>query len=428
MTNFTVRRGAFLTLVAIFLLAEARLTHAQEAVSTTSSELAASTTESKGSPSTNDLGTGIFAPLPFKVSFDVRGGYDDNVSTSNQFKQGSPFTNTGVTLIYDFGDQRTQLSLETGTAFTYYWDKISVPGVTENNYDISTYLRLTASHKVSPRLTLTMLDYLTYQTEPDFTIAQGSNRRGGNYFFTQDKFTVNYLWAPRFATATSYTLGVLHYDDSAAGLFQDHWENTLGNEFRFLLTPNTTLVAEYRFEIVTYDSIPRDSTTHFALAGFDHAFDPRLNVSLRGGAEFRDYNGGSNRTSPYFEGTLNYNVGKQTTISWINRYSIEEPDTLLNPSRETFRTGVAAKHDFTPKITGTLGAYYEHDDYQSVNQPGFVSTAFTEESIDLTISLRYAITRYLGVEAGYNYTDIISDISAREYTRNRYWAGVNLTF
>jgi len=425
MTNFTVRRGAFLTLVAIFLLAEARPGRAQEAVSATSSEL---TTESKGSASTNDLGTGIFSPLPFKVSFNVRGGYDDNVSTSNQFKQGSPFTNAGVTLIYNFGDQRTQLSLETGAAFTYYWDKISAPGVSENNYDINTYLRLSASHKVSPRLTLTMLDYLTYQTEPDFTIAQGSNRRNGNYFFTQDKFTVNYLWAPRFATATSYTLAVLHYDDSGVGFFQDHWENTFGNEFRFLLTPNTTAVVEYRFQIVTYDQIPRDSTTHFVLAGFDHSFDPRFNVSIRGGAEFRNYDGGGNQTSPYFEGTLNYNVGKQTTISWINRYAIEEPDTLLNQSRETFRTGVAAKHDFTPKITGTLGAYYEHDDYQSINQPGFVSTAFTEESIDLAISLRYAITRYLGVEAGYNYTDIISDVSAREYTRNRYWAGVNLTF
>jgi hypothetical protein len=333
-----------------------------------------------------------------------------------------------VALTYDFGDQRTQLSLETGAGFTYYWDNISVPGVSQSDYDISTYLRLSASHKVSARLTLSMVDYLTYQTEPDFTIAQGLNRRGGNYFFTQDKFTANYLWAPRFATATSYTLGVLHYDDSSVGLFENHWENTFGNEFRFLLAPTTTLVAEYRFQAVTYDNIPRDSTTHYALGGFDHTFDPRFNVSVRGGAQFRSYDQGGNRTSPYFEGTLNYNVGKQTTISWINRYSIEEPDTLLNPSRETFRTGISARHDFTSKISGSLGAYYEHDDYQSTNVPGAVSNGFTEESVDLSFTLRYAITRYLGIEAGYNYTDVTSDEAFREYTRNRYWGGVNLVF
>jgi hypothetical protein len=427
MTNFTVRRGALLTFLTL-LLGGALSARAQEAVSATSSDVAISTTESRGDASTHDFGTGIFAPLPFKLSFDVRGGYDDNVATSNQFKQGSPFTNASVAATYDFGDQRTQLSLETGAGFTYYWNNIKVPGISENDYDISVYLKLSASHKVSQRLTLSMVDYLTYQTEPDFTIAQGLNRRGGNYFFTQDKFTANFLWSPRFATATSYTLGALHYDDSGIGLFENHWENTIGNEFRFLLAPTTTLVAEYRFEAVTYDNIPRDSITHYALGGFDHTFDPRFSVTVRAGAEFRDYNEGGSRTSPYFDGTLSYNVGKQTSIAWINRYEIEEPDTLLNPSRETFRTGISARHDFTAKITGTLSAYYEHDDYQSINIPGTVSPGFTEQSVDLAFSLRYAITRYLGIEAGYNYTDVISDESFREYTRNRYWGGLNLTF
>lgn len=431
MTNFTVRRGAVLTLLAVLLSSATPMLRGQEAVSSTSSNLDTTTTtiQSAGGTKTTDLGTGIFSPLPFKVSFNVRGGYDDNVTTSNQFKQGSPFTNASVALTYDFGDPRTQLSLETGAGFTYYWDNISVPGVSEKDYDISTYLKLLVSHKVSPRLTLSMNDYLSYQTEPDFTIAQGLNRRGGNYFFTQDKFTANFEWAPRFATATSYTLGVLHYDDDNVGVFENHWENTFGNEFRFMLAPTTTLVAEYRFEIVTYDSIPRNSTTNFALGGFDHTFNPEVNVSVRGGVEFRSYEEGGDRTSPYFEGTLNYNVGKQTTLSWINRYAIEEPDTLLNQSRETFRTGIAAKHDFTAKISGTLGVYYEHDDYQSLDTPGgVVSTGFTEQSIDLALGLRYAITRYLGVEVGYNYTDVISDQALREYTRNRYWGGFNLTF
>jgi hypothetical protein len=430
MTNFTVRRGTLLTLITVLLVGGAPLLRAQQAVSATSSEVSTttSTEESKGTTSIRDLGTGVFSPLPFKLSFNVRGGYDDNVTTSKQFKQGSPFTNADVSLTYDFGDERTQLSLEGGAGFTYYWDNVSAPGVSTNDYDINTHLRLAVTHKATPRLTLSMVDYVTYQTEPDFTIAQGLNRRGGNYFYTGDKFTANYLWAPRFATATSYTLGYLRYDDSNIGFFENHWENTFGNEFRFILAPPTTLVAEYRFQIVTYESIPRDSTTHFALAGFDHVFNPQLNVTFRGGAEFRNYDQGGNKTAPYFEGNLNYNVGKRTTISWINRYAIEEPETLLNQSRETFRTGIAARHDFTSRITGTLGAYYEHDRYQSLNQPGVVVPGFTEQSVDLAFSVRYAITRNLGLEAGYNFTDVISDQSLREYTRNRYWGGLNFVF
>ncbi len=401
---------------------------AQVAVSNTSTSFATAT-ETKVDVPADDLGTGNFSTLPFKISFNVRGGYDDNVTTSTIFKKGSPFTNAGVALTYDFGDARTQLTLETGAGYTYYWDNVQIPGVKSNDYDINTYVRLAVTHKATPRLTLSMVDYLTYQTEPDFAIAQGVNRRGGNYFFTQDKFTANYLWAPRFATATSYTLGAIRYDDSGVGFFEDRIENTFGNEFRFLLAPNTTLVAEYRFEIISYDRIQRDSTTNFALAGFDHHFNTRFDVSLRGGAEFRSYDQqGGNRTSPYFEGTLNYAVGKQTTVSWVNRYAIEEPDVLLSPGRDTFRTGISARHAFTPKISASVAAYYEHDEYRAFNQPGAFNAAFTEEDVDLSVGLRYAVTRYIAVEAGYSLTDVWSDVALREYTRNRFWGGVNVTF
>src|SRR5206468_8641554 len=120
-----------------------------------------------------DIGTGIFSPFPFKISFNLRNGYDDNVTTSKDFKEGSGFTEGGVILTYDFGDSRTQLSLEAGASGTYYWQNIKIPGVSSiNDYDINTYLRFTGSHKATPRLTLSTTDYIAYLTEPDFSIAQ----------------------------------------------------------------------------------------------------------------------------------------------------------------------------------------------------------------------------------------------------------------
>jgi hypothetical protein len=171
--------------------------------------------------------------------------------------------------------------------------------------------------------------------------------------------------------------------------------------------------------------------TYFALGGFDHAFSSRLSASVRGGAEFRDYDNNSeasDQSAPYFEGTLNYAVGKNTSVSWTNRYAIEEPDVRLNPSRTTFRTGVRAKHDFTARISANVGLYYEHDDYDSVNTLTVISPSFTEEAFDAAVSLRFAVTRYLGIEAGFNHTEVTSDIFLREYSRNRYWAGINLLF
>lgn len=425
MRNFSALRRALLTLLlAVALLPGAR-GQTQTGPSTSFSANAPAGVDSTNS---GDLGSGIFGTLPFKLTFNIRGGYDDNVTTSNQLKQGSPFTNTGMTANYDFGDSRTRLNLQVGAGFTYYYDNIRGPSVTSHQYDIDTSVKLAVTHKASARLTLSMDAYIAYLSEPDFTIAQGTNQRAGNYFFTEDKFNANYLWSPRFATTTSYTLGALHYDDTAIGAFENRWENTFGNEFRFLLAPTTTLVAEYRFEFVTYQDANRNSQTHFALAGFDHNFDPRLSLSVRGGAEFRDFESDGSETGPYFEGTLTYAVAKQTSVSWTNRYGIEEPDVVLSQGRNTFRTGLSAKHDFTPKISATLGTYYQHDDYRSLSQPGFFVPGLTEQSVDVAFSVRYSITRYFALETGYNYTQILSDIPTREYTRNRFWGGLSVTF
>jgi hypothetical protein len=393
-------------------------------------ELPISSSESKNVPTEEELGTGNFSRLPFHVSVSVRGGYDDNVNTSNTNRQESWFTNSGVALTYDFGSPRTQLSLQVGGGATYYWEHTRAVGINNQDYDVNAYLSLSLLHKASPRLSFQASVYVTYQTEPDFTLALGLNRRSGNFFYTQDKFTVTYLWTPRFSTASSYTFGTIRYDDSGIGFFEDRFENTFGNEFKFLLWPTTSLVAEYRFQLVNYDhDLMRDSMTHFVLGGFDHSFSPRFNASFRGGAEFRDYEQSTgDRSSPYFEGTLNYALGKNTSIAWTNRYAIEEPDVLLNPSRTTFRTGLRVKHDFTARITANLGAYYQHDDYDSVNTATAFSPSFTEEAFDLALSVRYAITRFFGIEAGYTHTEVWSDILVREYSRNRFWGGVNVIF
>lgn len=434
MRGFKGHKGAFLSFAAAIICLAGGFAYAEEepvAISSTDSKIDMSSTDSQVAPTTGDLGTGNFSRFPFHVSVSVRGGYDDNITTSSIDRQESWFTNASAVFTYDFGNARTQAKLQTGGGVTYYWDNVRTVGISnDQNYDVNAYVSFSLLHKATPRLTLSTTGYATYQTEPDFTLALGLNRRNGNFFYTQDKFTATYLWTPRFSTATSYTFGAIQYDDSSIGFFQDRFENTFGNEFRFLLWRTTTLVAEYRFQLVSYDNdIGRDSMTHFALAGFDHTFNPRFNASFRGGAQFRAYEKSTDdRSSPYFEGTLNYALGKNTSVAWTNRYAIEEPDVLLSPSRTTFRSGLRASHNFTPRITGNLGLYYEHDDYESVNTATAFSPSFTEEAVDIAFSLRYVITRYLGVEAGYNHTEVSSDIALREYSRNRYWGGLNFVF
>ncbi len=368
-------------------------------------------------------GTGNFARAPFRVSISVREGYDDNVYTSSQNPVGSFFTSGSVVFDYKFGSARTNIDLQAFGGATYYYFR---PFGQE--YDVNSGLTVTISHQATPRLGLAGSAYLTYQSEPDFANGVGVNRRTGNYFYTNDKFSTSYQWAPRFSTVTSYTLGVLQYEDSAIGSYEDRFEHTFGNEFRFLWLPTTTLVGEYRFQIIDFDTAPRDSTTHFVLGGLDHSFSPRFNFSLRGGVEFREFDTFGEETSPYGEATLKYALGERSSISWTNRYGLDEPDVPGGSSRTTFRTGLSGSYAISPRFGTTLAVYYQHDENDSNSTPTFFVPAFNEDSLDISLGLRFELNRFFALIAGYSHTEVFSDITLREYARNRYFLGLNATF
>ncbi len=398
----------------------------------------------------SDLGIGKFATFPFQLSVSVRGGYDDNVITTNVRGNGSGYVGPNADLDYKFGDPRLQMGLRVSAGVVYYFDRspaqaptptpppgptpVPTPAPSFQEYDVNVSVGLSLVYKASARLNLSAVALVSYQTEPDFSANVGTNRRDGNYFYSQDRFIGNYAWLPRFATSTSYTLTVVKYDSSAFGAFLDRSEHLLGNEFRFLYKPETTLIADLRLQIVSYDQASSDSITELVLGGIEHNFNPRTTVSLRGGAEFRSFKDSKDRSQPYFEGTLSYAVGKRTSVSWTNRYSLEEPGVAGNQSRSTFRTGLQARYGFTRRISATAGFYYVHDEYDEgppVVFGPFVFAgppAFAEDSVDLAFGLRYEIKRNLAIDVGYGHTQISSDFSFREYSRNRYFGGLNVSF
>jgi len=426
-----------LLLTAIVFLVEPSTPWAQEALSTTGSGTTAEGAAGAPTAPTNGVsnssneapvqtapsGAAIFSQTPVQIYATVSGGYDDNVNTSTTAqKQSSGYTNANVILDYTFGDPRLQLRLNAGAGGTYY------EHVSGQDYDIDLKGALGITYRSSPRLTLGSTILAEYLTEPSFEYAGGLNSRNGNYLYTVDKFFVTYEWSRRISTKTSETFEAYEYDNDAVGASSNRITNTLGNELRFQLVPVTTLIGEYRYEIVNYENSFLNSTTHFALAGIDHVFDPRLSASVRGGAEFRSYDSQGDRSGPYFEGTLSYSFGRRTSVSWNNRYGLEEPDTPLAQSRTTFRTGVQTKFNLTSRIASIVDLYYVHDDFHPLTS-GFISiTSFSENTFDAGITLRYNVTTLFGIQLGYHYTDESSDSASREYSRNRVFAGANVTF
>ncbi len=295
--------------------------------------------------------------IPLSLSLSVHGGYDDNFRTS-QTGQGSWFTNEGATLTYDSPGKATHLGLRAGADLTYYPDQT---GRTDN---INAYIDASFLHNVSQRLKLDASVYATYRTEPDFGSNVGLDTRQGNYFHTLDSVSATYDWSQRFSTVTSDKFQLIRYDSSSAlSMSVNRFQDTIGQSLRYdLLHKGNTVVAEYRFEIVDYETSPRDSLTHFALVGFDQTFTPDLKLIMRGGATFRSYTEGTDQTNPYFEGSLTYAGAHHSSLSLRGSYGIEEPSSPDVLSRTTFRTGLEFKYDLTERTTASANAFYHREE------------------------------------------------------------------
>jgi hypothetical protein len=303
----------------------------------------------------------------------------------------------------------------------YYFDR--------TGYNPSGYLGLSLTHKPSRRMTLSLSVFAAYQTQPDLSNNLGSNQQLGAYIHSTDTISLDYSWMPRFSTVTSYTLGLVKYD-SSAGSLQNRIEHTFSEQFRYLLWPATTGVAEYRYGIINYESAPLDSTTNFLLAGLEHSFTPRLHGSFRAGVELRDSEDNGFQPGPYFESNLSY-ILRHGFVIWTNSYSIEEADQPGASARPSFRTGLTLNYGFTRRLTGSLALFYVYGENQSgggsSGSQSAGSSSSTENTFDIGPSLHYVINHRLSADVGYHYTKIESG-SLSSYSKNTYFAGLNFNF
>ena len=355
-------------------------------------------------------------PRGLTLSTSVVGGYNDNVnaatgaSTSSTGGSGSLYTSDNASLSYTFGTPRTHVSLTTGGGVTYYFDRPAA------GYNPTGYLGLSLTHKPSERMTLSLSVFASYQSQPDLSTNLGSNQQLGSFIHSNDTVSLAYSWTPRFSTVTSYTLDLLNYFSSAGSLL-NRMDDTFGEQFRYLLWPTTAGVAEYRYKIIDYESAPLDSTTHFLLAGLDHTFTPRLNGTFRGGVELRSSESNGFQASPYFQSALTYILHNGFVI-WTNSYSIEESNTVGVSSAPAFRTGLTLNYGLTRRLSGNLALFY----VSGGNQSGGTSSS-SGNTIDISPSLRYLITRRLSANAGYHHTSVSGSNS-----QNNYFAGLSFRF
>ncbi|SRR6266568_2301930 len=374
-------------------------------------------------PRNEAIGQGATVPLDITAGVDI--GYDDHVigssATTSSSGQTSFFARENVVLSYDRPKERTELRLVAVGRFDQFLD------VGTDDKDLNVTLSLT--HNFSTRLSFRADVYAAYQTEPNFQSNVGPENVRAPHFDSRDTFSLTYHWLPRFNTVTSYTFDrVLYAQSSSVATSSNRTQQTLGEQFRFSLTSRTNLIGEYRFEIVDYDTSPRDSMTHFALAGIDHHLTEHLIVHAVAGESFRSFKNDGDAVDPNFEGSLAY-TSSNGSLKWTTNYGVEEPSAAGATTaliRTTIRTGLSLTYRLTDRINSTAAVYYHHDENGgSTSSPTSVGS---QNSFDLTLGLRYTIDKRFALHVDYNHSSVGSLGSTPGYSRNRYFAGLTYTY
>jgi Putative beta-barrel porin 2 len=351
--------------------------------------------------------------IPIQITAGVDMGYDDN-ATLTPSAEGSLFVGENVVLTYNRPTEPTQFYLLGIGRFDQYFN------VSRN--DVNGNVTMSLTHNFSKRLSFYASIFAAYQSQPNFQSNVGPENVISDHFYTNDIFSLTYHWFPRFSMITSYTFNRVKYAQASIGNFQDRVENTLGEKFQFSLTRRTNLIGEYRFETITYDTAPTDSTTHFILAGIDHNLTEHLIVHARAGESFRSLENDGSAASPYLESVVDY-VSSNHTLSWTSSYGYESPTATGVTTTKAWRTGLKLTYGLTSRLTSTTGVYYHHDE-----NTGGTGSAGSQDSFDLTVGLRYAINKHFTLHLDYNHTTLGSLGSTPGYSENRYFGGVTYTY
>jgi hypothetical protein len=302
------------------------------------------------------------------------------------------------------------------------------------------------THRVSERLRFSSRNFISYELEPDYAYGFATARQTGEYLYWNTDNSVGYRWTERFATYTGFSLTGLDYSEDVSS--QDRFIWTLYNQFRYQLSPQTVLTAEYRYAQTDGDDLASDTTDHYLLGGVEHRFSPNTIMIARVGAQFHEADGigASDTTSPYLEATLRSQINQQFSVRAFARYGIEGYDTVRTmvvpgaltfatyefDDRQTFRLGVSGEYTLSEMLSFFGGLDYipaTFDDGRLVAGTGpFASGGFDEDIWNAYVGLSVKFTDMLYGTLSYNYTDSESDFPEQSYNRNRVSVGLRAEF
>jgi hypothetical protein len=425
-----------------------------------------------GGPATTfTLGQGVLARPPITASLSVSQGYDDNIYSAPSHFSPTPTPTPGPTPplearlitfrispplpprpVYEYfrpkvptptpaptplgivGSPVSSISLgvniQKGTPRTVFVMGMSLGLSNDWNenggaFDFTGSLNLQLVHRITERATLSISMNAVYQKTPNFALINAPTTNGnnsGNYLNGNASVDFTYDWTSRISTVTTYNANFeLLQTDASQNLI----ENSYGTQFRYTVSPRTTVTAELRQSLGQYANANADLTDTFYLLGMDTIFTDRLRNTFGAGIETQKFaSSGATESEPYFESNTSLVLPRGASLDWSNRYGYQESGGI-NQTITSYRTTLSYGQPLSTKLNGSISIAYNNFKLTDTQTP---ANDYTQNQFQFSASLGYSISPRLSLSLSYTYLYFLSTVPNSDYVRNQIYLGGSYTF
>ncbi len=408
---------------------------------------------------------------PWSVSAAVRGFYDDNYALTPSHGFVDPTTGAKVEPQSSWGWEVAPSAAlnwkmeQTYIGLSYTYDIKYFEDRPEHKYDQAHLADFKLSHAFTDRYKLDLADSFVITKEPDLiapsSAASSTLRTREDMLRNYGSATFNAGLTDQLGVLVGYSNTLYDFSDEGIGSLSsllDRMEHLATVNLRWQVLPSTVALIGYQFGVFDYTGneqtlIPynhlnitrpgapylwsdeRNSYSHYGYVGVDHSFNPQLDTSIRVGVQYTDYYNlpGSSKsdTTPYADANITYRMTPDSAVQLGVRHSKIATDASALDQDNTTVYG-SFSYKILPQFTAAVLGQYQYNTFAEGQQIAYGSTLTYKDQVEnfwlAGINLTYEINRFLGLEAGYNYDHLDSDISIRSFARNRVYFGLRASY
>lgn len=371
----------------------------------------------------------VYAPIPdagpekdLKVSVRAAVAHDSNI-----FGAATGEVDSAIWTLAPRIDYAASLTDQTFLAAAY--------GLTLDRFDRRPGDRLVDSHDLNLRLAHAFSKVTTLDLNESFLVSRNPEALlAGVPLNTDQSFTRNQLdgrlvtpVTPRTGVTAKARSTYYHYRNDALGRNLDRTETLFGLAVGHALVPELKLVAEYRYQDVSYrrGGDLKDKASNYLMAGVDYDVARKTSLGVRLGGERRTREGERNVTAPYAEFSAKHDYAPKSYLVGGYAYTLEETSDIVRfTDAKVHRIFGSVQHAVSALVVASGSVAYEPSRLQGRR----ALAGIDETTVRAGAALTWLPTKNWSASVTYDHDRVRSDDPSRRLRRARVALGATYAF